>query len=79
MRVAVLLLGVLFGLSGCVVYDDDHHHGYRGGYGHWDDGDRHRHWEGRDGRHRDWERREHRHERWEGRRDRDRRYRDHDD
>ncbi|MOA31556.1 hypothetical protein D3C78_1527190 [compost metagenome] len=62
---AVLLLGVVLGLSGCVVYDDDYDSGYRSGRGHWDDGERHhRHWEGRD--HRDH--RDYRGDRWEGRR-----------
>ncbi|HEY6610051.1 MAG TPA: hypothetical protein VIZ86_02800 [Pseudomonas sp.] len=75
---AVLLLGMVLGLSGCVVYDDDYDYGYRGGHGHWDGGDRRdRHWEGHD----------HRRDRWEGRRDHDRdgrrdgrrHHRDHDD
>ncbi|CAD5375968.1 conserved exported hypothetical protein [Pseudomonas sp. OF001] len=69
MRVAVLLLGMLLGLSGCVVYDDDHDHGYRGGHGHWDGGDRHRQWEGRGHRHHHWDDRGQRRERWEDRRD----------
>lgn len=70
MRVAVLLLGMLFGLTGCVVYDDDHHHGYRDGYGRWDDGRHHRRWDGDDHRYR--ERHRHRRERWEDRGDHDR-------
>lgn len=75
MRVAVLLLGMLLGLSGCVVYDDDHYDRHRGGS--WDDGDRHRDWDGRDSRR--WEERDHRRERWEARRERERYYRHDDD
>lgn len=70
MRVAVLLLGMLLGLSGCVVYDDDHYDSDRDGYRHWDGDHRHRDWDGRD----------YRRERWEGRRERERYYRhDNDD
>ena len=66
---AVLLLGVVLGLSGCVVYDDDYDSGYRRDRGHWDDGERHhRHWEGRDHRGDRWEGR--RGDDWDGRRDR---------
>ena len=59
---AVLLVGMSFVLTGCVVYDDDY--GHRGGRGYWDD-HREGHWEGR-----------HHDERWDERRrdDRDDRY-----
>lgn len=69
MRAAVLLLGMLLGLSGCVVYDDDHYGGHRDGYRHWDGDHRHRDWDGRD----------YRRERWEGRRERGRHHRHGDD
>lgn len=72
---SVLLLGMLFGLTGCVVYDDDDHYGYRRDHGHWDDGGRHRRWDEHDGRDRHWEERE----RWEDRRGRDRDRHYHDD
>ena len=70
MRVAVLLLGVLLGLSGCVVYDDDHYDGHRDGYRHWDGEHRHRDWDGRD--YRRWDERDPYRERWDGRRERER-------
>ena len=75
---AVLLLGMVLGLSGCVVYDDDYDYGYRGGHGHWDGGDRRdRHWEGRDYRRDRWD--GHRDHDRDGRRDGRRHHRDHDD
>lgn len=60
---AVLLVGMSFVLTGCVVYEDDY--GHRGGHGYRDD-------------HRDshWEDRRHRDERWDDYRHRDDRYYD---
>lgn len=52
---AVLLLGVVLGLSGCVVYDD-HDHGRRGDYGYRDGDGRH---------HGDWDDRGHRRGHWD--------------
>lgn len=68
--VAVVLLGMVLGLSGCVVYDD--------GYGY--DGRRYEHWDG-EHEHRRYHRRDddgYRRERWDGER-RHERHRDDDD
>jgi hypothetical protein len=67
---AVVLLGMVLGLSGCVVYDHDYEDYDDRGSGHWEGEHRHReHWG--DG--------EHRRERWDGERHHERRWDDEDD